>query len=60
MTRLEREREATLAEVWALMSTPLMRIVGEREQPLPELERVDVSIRPLNPNVWGNLSEDER
>lgn len=46
---------ATLAEIWPMLRTPLMKAVADHEPPLPELERVDVSIRPLRADVWPPL-----
>ena len=51
---------ATLAEIYRLTQTPLMRAVGHREPQLPELERLDVSIRPMRADVWPSCPDCER
>lgn len=43
---------ATLADIWPMLQTPLMKAVADHEPPLPPLERCDVSIRPLRADLW--------
>lgn len=49
---------ATLSDVWPLI-TPLLMGQAPPERPLPALARVDVSIRPMNPNAWPKGTFDE-
>lgn len=43
---------SALADVWRILDTPLMRAVASHEPPLPKLELVEVSIRPLRSDLW--------
>lgn len=46
------EGRATLSDVWPLLSTPLWKAIASHELPLPALEPVDISIRPMRSDVW--------
>lgn len=45
---------ATFSDIWPLLDVLLMKS-PPTERKAPVLERVNVSIRPLNPNAWPPL-----
>lgn len=46
---------ATLSEIWSQLDHPFWKAV--REEPIPPLERVEVSIRPLRAELWAPCSD---